>query len=88
MDGSQYNQMEAFIKTEIKQDSNKYNYSLQYVLTSQMYVGPASDAPEDLIVASGVIGTSHGVTNELLRFKNKYAGYLYLTVTRVMANSA
>lgn len=81
LDGSQYNQDQAFMKIAV--DTNELVGRVFFALTNQMYIGPASEAPEDIKIASGYLEPYGGILQEVVKFKNKYKKYQYLTITRM-----
>lgn len=80
LDGSQYNQDQAFMKIAV--DTNELVGRVFFAITSQMYIGPADEAPEDIKIASGYLEPHGNIMQEVVKFKNKYKKYQYLTITR------
>ena len=67
---------------KIAVDTNELVGRVFFAITSQMYIGPADEAPEDIKIASGYLEPHGNIMQEVVKFKNQYKKYQYLTITR------
>ncbi|CAL6007446.1 Conserved_hypothetical protein [Hexamita inflata] len=83
INGSKYNQRLAYLNVRIPSKIQAQGeYTLQYAIVNELFLGSALDAPDRIKLASGFLNPSKDKFEEIITFSNRQSSFLYLIVSR------